>query len=82
MVLDGRDLTGHSPGAIVRAGLTQVPEGRQVFPTLPVEANLLLGAYHLRDTAEQETRLARVHELFPILAERAAQRAGTIVKVA
>ena len=43
--VDGRDVTGWAPGRIVARGLTQVPEGRQVFPTLPVEANLLLGAY-------------------------------------
>jgi branched-chain amino acid transport system ATP-binding protein len=43
--IDNRDVTRAAPGRIVRLGVTQVPEGRQVFPSLPVEANLLLGAY-------------------------------------
>jgi branched-chain amino acid transport system ATP-binding protein len=43
--IDGDDLTGATPGAVVRRGVSQVPEGRLVFATLPVEANLLLGAY-------------------------------------
>ena len=43
--IDGRDLTGATPAAVVRRGISQVPEGRHVFATLPVEANLLLGAY-------------------------------------
>ena len=41
----GDDVTGRTPNHVVRRGLTQVPEGRQVFPSLPVEANLLLGAF-------------------------------------
>ncbi len=47
----GEDVTGKTPNHLVRRGVTQVPEGRQVFPSLPVEANLLLGAklYELRD---------------------------------
>ena len=43
--IEGDDVTGATPGAVVRRGISQVPEGRHVFATLPVEANLLLGAY-------------------------------------
>jgi branched-chain amino acid transport system ATP-binding protein len=90
--VNGRDLTGRSPGEIVRAGLTQVPEGRQVFPTLPVEANLLLGAYgrefrhelvratvrYLRRRAEIGERLERMYSLMPKLRELRARPAGQI----
>jgi branched-chain amino acid transport system ATP-binding protein len=86
----GRDLTGHSPGEVVRAGLTQAPEGRQVFPSLTVEANLLLGAYGrefrhelvsatLRFAARRTAiveRLERLYELIPQLRELRARPAG------
>jgi branched-chain amino acid transport system ATP-binding protein len=88
--LGGRDLTGHAPGEIVRAGLTQVPEGRQVFPTLPVEANLLLGAYgrefrhelvsatlrYVGRRGEIAARLERVYSLMPKLHELRERPAG------
>jgi branched-chain amino acid transport system ATP-binding protein len=90
--VDGRDLTGRTPGEIVRAGLTQVPEGRQVFPSLHVEANLLLGAYgrdfrhelvsatlrYLRRRAEIAERLERMYSLMPKLRELRARPAGRI----
>jgi branched-chain amino acid transport system ATP-binding protein len=70
---------GHLPAhRIARLGVALVPEGRRLFAHQTVRQNLLLGAYHLRDEREQAARLARVHELFPILAERAGQRAGTL----
>ena len=86
----GRDLTGAAPGRVVRSGVTQVPEGRQVFPTLSVEANLLLGAYgrefrgeivsatlrFLRRRARIAERLARVYELLPALRELRERPAG------
>ena len=88
--IGGRDVTGHAPGRIVRLGLTQVPEGRQMFATLPVEANLLLGAFGrdfrgellsstLRYTArkaEVTSRLERVYELLPKLRELRERPAG------
>ena len=86
----GENVTGAAPGALVRRGVTQVPEGRQVFPTLPVEANLLLGAFgrefrfeivtatlrFLRRRAEIEERLRRVYELMPTLHELRERPAG------
>ena len=86
----GRDFSGASPGAIVRTGVTQVPEGRQVFPTLPVEANLLLGAYgrdfrgevigatlrFMARRAEVNERLERIYELLPKLRELRERPAG------
>jgi branched-chain amino acid transport system ATP-binding protein len=88
--VDGRDVTGHSPGEVVRLGVTQVPEGRQVFATLPVEANLLLGAYgrefrgelissalrYVRRRAQVHERLERVYELLPKLHELRERPAG------
>ncbi|GAA1917706.1 ABC transporter ATP-binding protein [Streptomyces sodiiphilus] len=72
-------LTGRTPAQIVAAGVVQVPEGRQVFARMTVADNLragLLGAAGGRGAAQKS--LARVHELFPVLADRAHQRAGLL----
>lgn len=66
--LEDEELLGRSPSAIARAGVTQVPEGRRVFPTLSVEDNLRIGAYVSKRNLKRN--LARVYDLFPILAER------------
>ncbi|MBI1943314.1 MAG: aldehyde dehydrogenase family protein, partial [Betaproteobacteria bacterium] len=66
-----------TPSAIVSRGLAQVPEGRQLFPQMTVRENLELGGYLLA-RGEREARLARVLELFPKLAERRGQLAGTM----
>ena len=75
--MGGQDITGLAPFKVSRAGLLQVPEGRQILADLTVEENLQLGltALHGRPATHD---LARVHELFPILAERRAQRAGSL----
>jgi branched-chain amino acid transport system ATP-binding protein len=62
----------------VRRGMALVPQGRGVFPDLTVMENLTLGAYTRRDPAGTEARLREVIELFPLLAERRSQRAGTL----
>lgn len=62
----------------VREGLALVPEGRGVFARLTVEENLQMGAYTRNDTAEIATDLERMYALFPRLAERRAQLAGTL----
>jgi branched-chain amino acid transport system ATP-binding protein len=74
----GRDLTRMSPERIVTLGLALVPEGRRVFRTLSVNANLELGAYHRRDKSEVRRDLEEIRERFPILKERAHQAAGTL----
>ena len=75
----GRDITGYPAEELVGLGLSHVPERRQLFGTLTVEDNLLLGAYARRDgRAEQRADLARVYDLFPILRERRRQAAGTL----
>jgi len=74
----GRDLTRLSPEKIVTQGLALVPEGRRVFTTLSVNANLELGAYHRPDKKQVRRDVEEVKERFPILRERAHQAAGTL----
>jgi len=78
IVLAGDDVTRWPAERRARAGLALVPEGRQVFPELSVRDNLLLGAYGRRRRAGIRDDLDRMHALFPILAERAKQVAGTL----
>ena len=74
---DGADLTNASARQVVQAGLIQVPEGRRVFPNLSVLENLELGAY-ARARDRRARNLDRVFGIFPRLAERRAQKAGTM----
>jgi branched-chain amino acid transport system ATP-binding protein len=76
--LEGRALGGLGPAAIVAAGIAHVPEGRQLFPTLTVLDNLELGARTAAGRAGRADTLARVFALFPRLAERRRQLAGTL----
>ncbi len=72
---DGRTLNGMDPGAIVRMGVVQVPEGRRIFGGLSVEENLRAGALSQRDRGARKRARERVFTLFPQLAERRSQRA-------
>ena len=74
----GLDITRWPTHRIVAAGICQVPEGRQVFAPLSVEDNLRLGAYRIRDHGWVQRELEHVYTLFPILAERRRQLAGTL----
>jgi branched-chain amino acid transport system ATP-binding protein len=74
---DGRDLTHVHYREVVKAGLIQVPEGRRVFPNLTARENLELGAF-ARARANRAVNLERVWAIFPRLAERARQKAGTM----
>ena len=76
--LDGKDITGWSSEAIVAEGVTQVPEGRRLFPQMTVRENLLIGAYRRRDRRDIERDIEWMYELFPILRERHRQRAGSM----
>jgi branched-chain amino acid transport system ATP-binding protein len=62
---------------IVGKGLSLCPEGRQLFPQLPVYKNLMLGAFHRKDKKEIQNTLEQVYAMFPILKERYKQMAGT-----
>ena len=77
IVFAGTEITRTPPQAIVGLGISHVPEGRRCFPRMSVGENLELGAYLRRDDTVA-TDLARVLELFPRLAERRSQPAGTM----
>ncbi|HEV7865142.1 MAG TPA: ATP-binding cassette domain-containing protein [Acidimicrobiia bacterium] len=77
VTLDGRDITGAGAEAVTRAGVSLMPGGKGVFPTITVDEHLRLAAWTFRkDAARIEAARAEVLELFPILAERHAQPAG------
>lgn len=79
VVLDGREVTGLPAEKIAAAGLAHVPENRLVFPSLTVSDNLLLGGWTRRGAArDTAARRGRVLELFPRLATRLDQPAGTL----
>ena len=76
--LDGRELAGRPAHDIVRLGVAHVPEGRHIFARSSVEENLRLGAHAARDARVAAEARRAVLKLFPILAERPRQRAGTL----
>jgi len=78
ITFEGEEIQGKEPHHIVRRGIVQVPEGREVFPLLTVEENLALGAYTRNDKAEIARDRDLVFSYFPILAERRLQEAGTL----
>jgi len=71
---DGEPIENRPPEAIVRCGLSQVPEGRLIFPRLTVRENLEMGAFQRRAGADLE----RAYSMFPILRERQTQAGGTL----
>jgi branched-chain amino acid transport system ATP-binding protein len=77
ILFDGRDITGSPPHVIVRSGISLSPEGRQVFPRMSVEANLEMGAF-CTDREARGRGLDQAYGLFPVLAERRRQTAGTL----
>ena len=77
IVFDGDDLAGVPARARVRRGIALVPEGRRLFPDLSVAENLIVGGY-VRPAADAERNRDKVFELFPRLAERARQLAGSL----
>lgn len=78
ITFEGEDISGRSPEAIMRRGLSLVMQGRSVFPFMTVLENLEMGAYTIRDRSTIRSRLERVYALFPILKERTGQLAGTL----
>ena len=78
IVLAGRRISRRAPEGIAALGVAHVPEGRGVFADLSVLENLRLGAYTRRDRARIRDDLARVYGIFPRLAEREGQAAGTL----
>ena len=74
----GKNITREPPHDVVRLGISQSPEGRKLFPRMSVLENLEMGAFQRHDRAELRSDLERVYSLFPRLAERKQQRAGTL----
>lgn len=77
VTFEGQDITNLSGHAVVKAGITMCPEGRQVFPQMSTLKNLRMGAYTRTDD-EQDADVERMMGMFPILRERAHQPAGTL----
>jgi len=77
IMFEGRSIKGEAASEIVARGLIHVPEGRKIFPNLSVLENLELGSYR-RAKVRRASNLSRVFELFPRLAERRGQFAGTL----
>ncbi len=78
VLFKGKKISALSPEAIVRVGISHVPEGRKIFQKLTVMENLALGAYTRRDTTLIKKDLDSNFEMFPILKNRLDQKAGTL----
>ncbi|WP_094607343.1 High-affinity branched-chain amino acid transport ATP-binding protein LivF [Sporomusa silvacetica DSM 10669] len=78
IVFGGKKINGLSTEDIVKSGIAVVPEGRRVFPKMTVWENLQIGACNIKDKAQVRSSLDKVFTLFPRLAERSSQNAGTM----
>jgi ABC-type branched-subunit amino acid transport system ATPase component len=79
IALDGERLDGASTADVLRRGIVQVPQSNALFPNMSVRENVLMGAYILRrDKARLKRRYAEIEELFPVVAERASDKAGNL----
>jgi branched-chain amino acid transport system ATP-binding protein len=78
IAVNGRTMTQATSADFVRAGVAHVPEGRRLFSAMSVRENLLMGAYLRTDKAAIAADMERVYAMFPILAERQKQDAGTL----
>jgi len=73
-----QSILGKNPEQITKLGISLVPEGRDIFPSLTVEENLRLGAFTRRDPQEYRHDLQEIFELFPVLGQRLPQPGGTL----
>lgn len=78
IVFNGTDITRLATHKVIGAGIACIPEGRKVFPKLTVEENLRVGAYQESSEKVTQSRMADIFRIFPRLAERRAQLAGTM----
>jgi branched-chain amino acid transport system ATP-binding protein len=78
IVFEGEDITDEAPHEVVKKGISQSPEGRRLFSRMSVLENLQMGAFQRGDRAGQREDMDRVFSLFPRLAERKSQKAGTL----
>jgi branched-chain amino acid transport system ATP-binding protein len=75
---EGKDISAVEPFHIVNLGISQVPEGRMVFPDLTVLENLIIGSYNRKARSKREQNLQRAYQLFPVLEDRKNQLAKTL----
>ena len=73
----GRDLVGLRPKQILALGIVQVPQNHSLFPDMTVRENVEIGAFTLRNKQLTAQRLAEIEELFPIVRDRAREKAGS-----
>lgn len=78
ILFEGNAIHRAPPHKIVRSGICQVPEGREIFMGLTVQENLKMGAFTRRETHEVARNLERIYASFPILKDRTRQQAGTL----
>lgn len=75
---EGKSITTSEPFQIVALGISQVPEGRRVFPNMTVLENIIIGSYNRKARSQREQNLKKVYELFPILEKRKNQLSKTL----
>lgn len=78
VLYEGEDLLALDPADRAARGIAHVPEGRQVFKSMTVAENLEMGAYSVRDRVQKRLAIERAYEIFPMLAQRRQQQAGTL----
>jgi branched-chain amino acid transport system ATP-binding protein len=78
VTFDGQDITKWHPHKIRRAGLVHIPEGRGIFPGLSVQENLRMAVRRVGSADQRKSAMANAYDLFPVLASRRGQRAGTL----
>jgi branched-chain amino acid transport system ATP-binding protein len=78
VTFDGHDITKWTPHRIRRAGLVHIPEGRGIFPGLSVQENLRMAVRRVGSSDQRRSAMTHAYEVFPVLADRRTQRAGTL----
>lgn len=78
IIFNGKNIVGQNPRQILRSGLVQVPQNHSLFPAMTVRENVQLGAYMLNDSSVIHRRYSEIEEMFPIVRERANERAGSL----
>ncbi len=78
VIFDERSIGGLTPRQVLDLGIVQVPQNHSLFPSMTVEQNVRLGAYTIRDQRLVERRLTQVREMFPIVKERAREKAASL----
>ncbi len=78
ILFEGKPIKNIAPDKIQRLGLVHIPEGRKVFANLTIRENLLMGAYYTREKKSLNSLFGQVYDIFPVLASRGQQMAGTL----